>query len=246
MSLALSKYVSAMAAGLTTSVVGIGGVEPYTYAVLAGGAGGTINASTGFYTAPAALNSDPKKALDYITVTDSLSATAQGSILVTNTLGLFTEIIQREMGLDNAHIYWWDQKLPQPNDSSVYIAVSMERLRPFGNNKSFDADFNSVQTLNVMATLGIDVISRSNEALFRKEEVLLALASDYSQFQQNANSFNIGRLPSNSDFINLSVIDGAAIPYRFRISVNMQYVFTKTQTVPYFDTFQTPEVTINP
>ncbi len=247
MSLSLSKSVSAMAVGRSTSVLGIGGTAPYTYSVLPNGAGGSIDPASGRYTAPAAVNRDVRFTSDTIQVKDSLSATAHGNILVTDALGLFAQILQSELGLASDHIYFWDQKIFQPKDSSLYLAISVERVKPFANVNEFDGvNLISNQYLSVMATLGVDIISRSNEALYRKEEVLLALNSNYSRFQQNANSFLIGQLPAGSDFINLSTIDGAAIPYRFRISVNIQYAYTKTQAVPYFDTFAQPEVTTEP
>jgi hypothetical protein len=245
MSLELKKSVSAMAPGLQTSVVGNGGTEPYVYSVLPGGAGGTINASTGVYTAPSSLPLDPKLSTDTIQVEDADLATATGTILVTSPLGLFAEIIQKEMGLDSDHIYFWDQKLPQPKGGGIYIAVSVIRCKPFANVSRFNSETDSTdQFLSVAALLGVDIISRSNQALFRKEEVLLALNSDYAKYQQSANSFFIGKLPPSSDFINLSIIDGAAIPYRFRISIGIQYAYTKNQIVPYFDTFEDPEIVV--
>lgn len=243
MSLELRKSVSAMSPGLQTSVVGSGGTAPYTYAVLPGGAGGTINPSSGIYTAPSSLPLDPRLSSDTIEVTDDDAATATGAILITSPLGLFAEIIQKEMGLDSNHIYFWDQKLPQPKDNGVYIAVSIIRCKPFANINRFNSTTDkSEQMLSMSALVGIDIISRGNQALFRKEEVLLALNSDYAKYQQSANSFYIGKLPPSSDFINLSIIDGTAIPYRFRISIGIQYAYTKNQFVPYFDTFEDPEV----
>lgn len=246
MALALVKSVSAMGPGLTTYVLGVGGTEPYVYSVEPGGAGGTINASSGLYTAPSSVNSNPALTSDTIKVTDSVAAEATGTILITSPLGLVAEIIQKELGLDSQHIYFWDQKLFQPKDSNLYVALSVERCKPFANVNKYDPATNkSEQYLNVQATLGIDIISRSFQAVARKEEVLLALNSNYSRQQQSANSFQIGQLPANSEFLNLSIIDGAAIPYRFRISVNILYAFVKNQPVPYFDDFDEPEIVAN-
>jgi hypothetical protein len=246
MALALVKSVTAMGPGLTTYVLGVGGTEPYVYSVEPGGAGGTINSGTGLYTAPSSVNSNPALTSDTIKVTDDDGAEATGTILITSPLGLFAEIIQKEMGLNSSHIYFWDQKLFQPKDSGLYVAISIERAKPFANVNKYDPTTNkSEQYLNVMATLGVDIISRSFEAVARKEEVVLALNSNYSRTQQVANSFQIGQLPANSDFLNLSVIDGAAIPYRFRISVNILYTFRKNQPVPYFDQFEDPETVVN-
>jgi hypothetical protein len=127
--------------------------------------------------------------------------------------------------------------------------VSVLQCKPFANTNFADGSgsgLDSVQSINMVATLGIDVISRSNEALLRKEEVLMALASDYSQAQQEANSFNIGKLPMGGQFVNLSPVDGAAIPYRFNISVNIQYFKRKVKAVPYFDDFAPVEITTEP
>lgn len=244
--LAIGQTKTALGPNLTASFLGTGGTGPYTYEVLTPGAGGTINSSTGLYTAPATVSSNPANLFDQIQVTDSLGDTAQASILVGTPLLLFCDIIQNQMGLANDHIYLWDQKLFQPTDSSLYVAVSVLSCKPFGNSNTHDSSGNSVQTINMYAQLQLDIISRGPEARDRKEEVIMALKSDYSESQQEANSFYIGSLPAAAQFRNLSSIDGAAIPYRFAIDVAMQYSVTKTQTVPYFDTFSTEQVITNP
>lgn len=248
MSLTVSQSVTAIAPRRTAGFLGIGGVEPYTYAVLPGGAGGTVD-SDGVYTAPATGNSNPALTSDTIQVTDSTLVTplvATASILVTSYLGLVCDIIQNQMGLANGRVYFWDQKINQPTDSGLYVAVSIMRDKVFGNNKDYDSSGNCIQSTNVMQTIDIDIISRGPEARDRKEEVLMALVSDYSESQQEANSFSIGGLPAGSQFINLSNVDGAAIPYRFKISFNMQYFIKKSLAVPYFDNFNQPTVFTNP
>jgi hypothetical protein len=74
--------------------------------------------------------------------------------------------------------------------------------------------------------------------------VLLALGSIYAEQQQELNSFKIGQIPSG--FMNLSEIDGSAIPYRFNIVCTIQYFVQKTNPVGYFDTFQDPAITVDP
>lgn len=250
MNLALSQSVTALSPNMTASVTGVGGIPPYTYSVLPNGAGGTIDAVSGIYTAPAVVNPNPKQASDIIQVTDSATkpATATGSMLVANVIGLFCDILQNEMGIASDHIYFWDQKIFQPTDSSLYIAVSIPSCKPFSNIITTDGSgigLNSVQSINMLATFDIDAISRGPEARDRKEEIILALNSIYAQSQQETNSFYIGKLPPGSRFLNLSFVDGAAIPYRFKISVNVQYAITKTKAVPYFDTFLPVQATIN-
>ncbi len=249
MSLALTQSITALIPGLTSSFLGTGGTPPYTYSVRSNGAGGTINGTTGLYTAPAVMGITPQTLYDTIQVTDSTTPTAliaTSQILVGNPLLLVCDIIQNQLGLAQGRVYLWDQKIPQLTDSGLYVAVSVPSCKPFANNKSYDGNGNSIQTVNMLATIEIDIMSRGPSARDQKELVLMALNSDYSECQQNTNSFHIAKLPPGSRFLNLSTIDGAAIPYRFKISVNIQYAVATTQATPYFTTLQGPTVDTNP
>ena len=243
MTLALTQSLTAVGAGMYSSFLANGGTPAYVYTVVPGGAGGTINSSTGLYTAPAVASSSPKTAYDTILVTDSTLATATAQILVGTPLLLFCEIIQREMGLANGRVYIWDQKILEPNDSGLYIAVSIPRCKPFANTNEL---YNGVQSqsINMLAWVDLDIISRGPEARDRKEEVLMSLNSVYAEQQMEANSFYIGRL--SSSFLNISLVDGAAIPYRYKITCQMQYMVNKTKSYPYFDDFEDPTIYTNP
>lgn len=245
MALALSQTATIIGSNAPASFLANGGTAPYAYSVLTGGAGGTINASTGQYRAPFVLSSDPQLAFDTIQVTDSLAATATARIQLGTPLILFCDIIQKEMGLADGRVYLWDQKLTQPKDNALYIAISVPTCKPFGNSNRLNPDgVTSTQYVAMQASLGIDIISRGPSARDRKEEIILALNSNYSRQQQAANSFYIA--PLSTAFLNLSEVDGAAIPYRYRISVNMQYAVVKVKPFDYFDDFETVEVDTNP
>lgn len=247
MTLSLFSYVTAIGAGLTASFVGNGGVEPYVYSVLPDGAGGTIDASTGIYTSPAVLPDSPRRQYDTIQVIDDNLDIATKKILVGPPLLLFCDILQNQLGLEDGRVYIWDQKIKEPQDYDLYIAVSVLIPKVFGNSNYFDGDtLKSIQSTNSVDMLQIDAISRGPAAKDRKEEIIKALNSNYAQSQQELNSFFIGKLPANSQFTNLSKIDGAAIPYRFQISVNIQYFTKKIQDVPYFDSFPSPTILVNP
>lgn len=249
MSLSLTSSVSAMAPLLSTYFLAIGGVEPYTYSVLTGD--GTIDSVSGQYTAPPVMNSNPKLAIETIQVVDSAGtpATATLDILVADPIYLLCDIIQKEMNLAQGRVYLFNQKIMQPTDAGLYVAVSVPSCKPFGNNISFDgggAGLDAVQSVNVLANVAIDVISRGPDAFNRKTGVLFALGSVYSENQQVMNSFNIGKLPSVGQFVDLSGIDGDAIPYRYRISFNMQYFDRQIKAAPYYDDFADVAVTTEP
>lgn len=288
MSLSLAQNATAIGFSNTTYFAASGGTSPYTYSVLGGGVGGTINPYTGKYTAPIGPIAENKR--DTIQVIDSVSAIANSTILVDGALGLFCDIIQNQMSLDSTHIYFWDQKIMQPTDSNLYVAISVPMCKPFGNNISYvtgengpltnlfsyrtypyPADpgttpFNSyssyntnwnwlsyeqevqaglvaVQSVNMYATVDVDIISRGPAARDKKEFVLMALQSVYSEQQQEANGFYIS--PLTHGFINLSNIDGAAIPYRYKMSLALQYSVTNNNAVPYFNNFTTTSLVVN-
>lgn len=249
MTLSLTQSVTAVGVGIQASFLAIGGTFPYTYEVLTGGAGGVIDSDTGVYIAPLTVDpNDLQLQFDTIQVTDGTAATATAQIAIGTPLILFCEVIQHEMGLANGRVYLWDQKIMQPKDSDLYIAVSVPRCRPFANSTETvsGVGLDAVQSVNMQATVDIDIISRGPAARDRKEEVVLAFNSIYAQQQQEINSFYIAKLPPNSGFINLSNVDGAAIPYRYRISVNLQYFVSKTKPAQYFDNYQGPNVYTNP
>ncbi len=244
MSLSLTQSATAVSAYAIASFLGINGTEPYIYSVLPDGAGGTINATTGAYTAPNQASSDPRRAYDTIQVEDGDAATATAQILVGTPLLLVWDIFKHELGLDDDHIYLWDQKIMQPKDSGLYVAISVPICKPIGNVNEISSVVSGMsqgQFVSMQAMVDIDVISRGPAARDQKESVLLAVQSVYSQQQQQANGFYLAPMSGRGGFVNLSFVDGAAIPYRYRISLAMQYAYQYSQPSQYFDTFQGPD-----
>lgn len=219
-----------------------GGTEPYTWEVLAGGAGGSVN-SSGIYTPPDNVNVDPKKSYDTIRLTDSLGEVSTLNITVGSYIDLLCNIIQTEMGLSNGQVYFYEQKIDIPKDYKIYIAVGVLSSKPFGRSSKFN-DGIETQSVNTLLSCSIDILSRSIEAFTRKEELILALGSQYSESMQEANNFHVAPLSQN--FVNLSQGDGAAIPYRYNITCNMQYMIKKVKAVPYYDNFQDIEIVTDP
>lgn len=218
--------------------VAMGGTSPYTFSILNGP--GSID-SSGVFTA----SNIP--GLTTVLVTDSLGARATARVTGKTAIQLFCDILQTELGLEDGQVYLWDQKINIPTDYKLYIAVGVLSCKPFGNTRTSDGSgsgLNEIQSTNFQAILDVNILSRGTEARDRKEEVVLALNSVYSEQQQESNGFYVATLPSG--FVNLSQEDGAAIPYRFNISVAIQYFITKTKAVPYYDTFQTVGIVTEP
>lgn len=245
MSLGISQSATAVVPFVTASFLGKNGVEPYAYSVAAGGAGGTIDSVDGRYTAPSNFSTVPARMYDTVIVTDAVLNTRSTRILVGSPLLLFCEIIQRELGLANGRVYLWDQKIEQPKDEGLYVAVSVPSQTAFGSSNRFNADTDkSDQFVAMQAVIDIDVISRGPIARDRSPDIILALNSDYAKYQQDANSFSVNLIDNR--FVNLSEIDGAAIPYRYRVTVKMQYAYIKSKAVDFFDDFSEVVVYTDP
>jgi hypothetical protein len=217
------------------------GVAPYTYEVLPGGAGGSIDSSTGLYVAPSVSG------VDTIRATDDNGTEVEKTINVMTPLKLFCDVIQEFMGLDADQVYIYNQKFNIPPDERLYIAIGVGAIVPFSNINRAASSISGMsenQFANFKTTLELNIFSFDNSALDRKEEVVLALNSDYSKKQQELNSFYIA--PLTSQFNNLSDIEGSKIPFRFNISVNLQYAYEKVSPIEYYDTFPDLQLVTDP
>jgi hypothetical protein len=244
MSISLLQNATAVAYGGTNlPFQAVSGVAPYTYSVQAGGAGGSINPSTGLYVSPSNTGVDTIIAIDSTTPSPQM---VTATVIVATPIELVCDIIRKQMGFSTDQVWLYNQKVNIPNDSRPYVTVGVLTCKPFGNSTSWDSSgsgLGAVQSTNFLATLSIDILSRGIQALELKERVLLTLSSIYAEQQMELNSFRIFQISTN--FVNLSEVDGAAIPYHFNISVGLQYFVKTTQSVGYFDTFGADSVLTN-
>lgn len=235
MSLTIFPTTVSLNQGGTVTFLAAGGTGPYVFSMVSGN--GTVDASTGVYLASAITG------LETVMLTDALLATASAVITVNSALTLFCDIIRQEMGLGIDQVWIYNQKIDIPTDYRLYVAIEILSCKPFANTRYMDPSgpgLNQILSTNFKAVLSVNILSRGPAARDRKEEFVLALNSIYSIQQQEANGFMVSLLPSG--FVNLSEIDGSAIPYRFNISVAVQYKIVKTEAVPYYSTFPAAQV----
>jgi hypothetical protein len=237
--LILTSNAKSISQNNSTYFLASGGVAPYGYSIVAGGvAGSSINPSSGLYTSGSGFGVDIIRAIDSSVV----PVVVDLPISILSPIEILCDILQTEMSLGSDQIWLWDQKEDIPTDSRIYVVVGILTCKPFANTNYFDGT-NSIQSTNFSATISIDIFSRSIEALSRKEEIVMALNSNYSQKQQEANSFYIAKL--SSSFVNISYQEGVSMLYRFNISVNMQYSVKKVSAPEYYDTFQANSLIID-
>jgi len=206
----------------------IGGVEPYTFSMLEDTTDNGSIDSDGVYTAGTAFGRDT------IVVTDGNSDTAQLEVVVMNHFELVAAIINKEMNLGPDQVYIYNQKFIIPKDEKIYISIGILNTKPFSNiNRHNNGE--SEQSATFITALDINILSTSPEILSRKEEVILALNSDYSKRMQTLNSFHIS--PLSSQFTNVSSVEGPSIPFRFNINVNMTYAISRKTNVDCYEEF---------
>lgn len=150
-------------------------------------------------------------------------------------------IIQTQMNLTNEQVWIYDQKRNIPPKTNLWVVVRFLTGKPYGNVNRF-VDGAEQQTLFMSGIFTIDIFSRDDSALARKEEIPMSFKSNFAQQMQERYAFKVGRIPTS--FVDLSVVEGAAIPYRYSINLQVQYKLELVRSVDYFDHFSetiTPE-----
>jgi hypothetical protein len=121
--------------------------------------------------------------------------------------------------------------------------VSTRSGKPLSNIRKFDSLTNEeVQTVTTFDFFDIDITSKDRTAIDRKEEVLMALNSSYSEDLQSLNNIKIFKLGAIQD---LSFIEAASALKRFRISGIVSNIKTKRTAVNYYDKFRNTQEEIN-
>lgn len=155
---------------------------------------------------------------------------------------ILADIIQTGLSLTPGRVVVYDENFVAPSDPEIYIIIRKNPARVIGVSNVFDPDTNEeVKSIALNETYDVEISSQNRTAQERYFEVILALASDYSIQQQEANNIRIFR---TRDIQDLSLIEGASALRRYLIPVIIDRVETiRTAIVP-FESFQEPEVVI--
>jgi len=164
---------------------------------------------------------------------------------VAEIIKVVADIIQSEMGLDQDHIYLYNQKWRMPPDEGLYVIVGFMGARAFGAKTWYENDpvtqeLTEVQSVNQQEMYSIDLLSRDSSARIRKQEVILALNSTYAQQMMEQYNFKIANLPVT--FNDVSELEATAILNRYQLAFNALVVYRKVKSVQFYDTFQIPPV----
>jgi hypothetical protein len=160
---------------------------------------------------------------------------------------VIADILTTEMGLAAGQIMLSDENYEIPTTEGLYIAVSYVSTKPLGVTVVMVPDgvggMNEIQEAAFDHVVQIDVMSFNDDARLRREEVLLALASNASQFFQEQNVLQISR--HCTPFQDLSTVEETRTLKRYTMSFHVKAVARKSKSGKYYDTFLTPEVHAN-
>ena len=158
------------------------------------------------------------------------------------------DILQEELGLDDAHCLMGEQKWDIPPDQNLFL-VAFDGGGPVVLSRStFNVTSNppsEIQQMTMMHDIRIEIMSYiSNEARVRKEEVGMALESFHSRSVQELDNCQIYRIQHPVD-ASAAELTGQLI--RYVAHVNVLTLHTKTKPiVPYFSKFNIPPGPLNP
>lgn len=149
------------------------------------------------------------------------------------------EILISEMELDADRVLIYNNKWILPNDLDIFISLRNGSLKTISNRTTEDdrgvSGFFEVQSISIQEDIIVDIFSGDSTARTRKEEVIMALKSNFSQQKQELYSIKIVQMPNS--FIDLSNVETSRRLNRYNITVPIFSWRTKEKTIDYFDTY---------
>jgi hypothetical protein len=134
----------------------------------------------------------------------------------------------------------YDENWEAPKDLGLYVVIMTGETEIIGSTAVYDPDTDTEETgIAAAQRLLVNVTSKDRSALSRKEEVIMALTSTFSQQQQEAQQMRLTREGAIQD---LSFIEGAAALHRYQVPVKIFFVKVKTKAIPVIDGFPFPEI----
>lgn len=154
---------------------------------------------------------------------------------------ILADILTVFMGLDASRVVVYAENWDPPKDQGIYVTIQTEPTKILGSSKTFDAQHDTEESsISCFQRLTVNITSRDRTALQRKEEVVMALTSVYSQQQQELQQCRIFR---GGDILDLSFIEASKALHRYQVPVIMTFVKTKTtSSIPTIEPSPNPEI----
>jgi hypothetical protein len=164
---------------------------------------------------------------------------------------IICDILSRGMSLGKDQVWVSNQRRSIPEDKRLYVVVGIAGLKAYGNNnKSMwvtgstgptggtgqtgpTGTYQDQLSQYMLETISIDLLSYTQEALQRYNEVLGSLRSTYSQQIQELNGMKISEIPVSMN--DVSFVEGAALIYRISITLPVFRKYDMILNADYYD-----------
>lgn len=168
------------------------------------------------------------------------------------TLNLVVGLIRDYLGLASDQVVVYNQKWKVPSDDRIYITVGLLAAKCYASYTTTEpftdaqgrSGLKEITTLNSQEALSVNILSRGQAAVLRRDEVVLAFGSTMAEQLAEANQLKFGSLPVG--YVDLSTLEGTAMVNRYGITVNVLCARTQERVIEYFSQFQTPALVIEP
>lgn len=161
---------------------------------------------------------------------------------------LLAQLFRDYMSLKEDHVLIYNQKFKLPDDPGIFVTVAFLAEKTFGTNKRYKDNPETaggrieVISISKQQTYTVNIFSKDETALERKDEIVAALVSDRCQQMAEKHAFRVA--PQPLSFVDLSATEGATRLNRYAITFNVLCWSTSERLIEYFDKFQNPPQTI--
>jgi hypothetical protein len=151
------------------------------------------------------------------------------------------DILKNFMSLTDDQIWIYNQDFKIPETRGLFVLLQYNNSKNYSSTNTFIPAAEGVEvgqqsiTSLMKEDYTINVISKNDEARQRKEEVILALSSNFSQDKQGEFQFQIARITNS--FVNVSELEGAGMLNRFALNISLLAHYNKTIDTVYYDNF---------
>lgn len=172
----------------------------------------------------------------------------------TEYIKVVADILESEMSLkptpptstnpQDRRVFIYNQSFVLPNYDYMFLVLSENPGKPMAVRSKYDYTTDKeIQELLIQKQIEVDVMSRNAEARQRKEEVLMALSSIYSQQKQEENGFRV--FSYSTLFNDVSEVEGTSRLNRYRATINLHVKYTKIKTAGYYNNFPLDNILYN-
>lgn len=160
------------------------------------------------------------------------------TMITTNEiLKTICKLIQNFMNLDDNHCYIYNGNWFIPEDKGLCVVVGIDNVKIISNNTYYketeDNNLQEITEIKSLASVIINIFGYNQEALNRKEEILMSLNNSEAKKIMTEKAFTIFRNPTS--FKQINELDGTKILNRFVLEFQVLYNTYKTNNVDYYN-----------